>query len=87
MKEAFHLIPKHPDENLSEKKQVELLLEGIQSTDTSIVAAKTRVFKDYRNNLDNAPSILSGLILVNALSSPVGVWKSPFWQAPLCQWS
>ena len=62
MKEAFHVISKDPDENLSEKKQVELLLDGIKSTDTSIVAAETAVFKDYRNDLDKALSFLSGLI-------------------------
>jgi hypothetical protein len=47
---------------LTGKQQVDVLLRGIRSTDTGIVAAKTNIFQSYRANFDKAAEFLSSLI-------------------------
>ena len=64
LKESFLVLAKDKDENLTDKKQrVDVLMKGTKSSNASIVAAKTKVFKDYRLDLNAATSVLSGLIL------------------------
>lgn len=62
LKENFFVLAKDKDENLTNKQRVDVLMRGIKSSDASIVAAKTDVYKDYRSNFDAATSFLSGLI-------------------------
>ena len=62
MKEAFYVLSKDRDEKMSEKRQVQAILDGITSQDPAIVAAKTNVFKDYHSNIDKAIAFLSSLI-------------------------
>ena len=62
LKENFFILAKDKDEALTSKQQVEVLMRGIKSSDASIVAAKTNVYKDYRSDFSAATSFLSGLI-------------------------
>ena len=62
MKEAFYVLNKDKDEKMSEKRQVQAILNGITSQDPAIVAAKTNVFKDYNSDIDKAIAFLSSLI-------------------------
>ena len=77
------MIAKDKDENMTEKKQVEILLAGIKSTDPSIIAAKTNVFKDYRLDFDKSlvPFWASS---ESARGSSIGLCKPPIGQPPLC---
>jgi hypothetical protein len=56
------VLAKDKDENLTDKQRVHVLMKGIKSSDASIIAAKTSVFKDYRSDFNAATSFLSGLI-------------------------
>ena len=56
------MLAKDRDEGLTEKQKVDTLMKGIKSSDPSIVAAKTDVYKDYRSNFNAAISFLSGLV-------------------------
>jgi hypothetical protein len=47
LKESFFVLAKDRDENLTDKQRVDVLMKGIKSSDASIIAAKTSVFKDY----------------------------------------
>jgi hypothetical protein len=62
LKESFFVLAKDKDENLTDKQRVDVLMRGIRSSDASIVAAKTSVFKDHRSDFNAATSFLSGLI-------------------------
>jgi hypothetical protein len=62
LKESFFVLAKDKDENLTDKQRVDVLMKGIKSSDASIIAAKTSVFKDYRSDFNAATSFLSGLI-------------------------
>lgn len=62
LKENFFVLAKDRDEGLTEKQKVDTLMKGIKSSDPSIVAAKTDVYKDYRSNFNAAISFLSGLV-------------------------
>ncbi len=62
LKENFFILNKDMDEALTGKQQVDVMMKGIKSTDTSIVAAKTDVYKDYRSDFAAATNFLSGLI-------------------------
>jgi hypothetical protein len=62
LKESFFVLAKDRDENLTDKQRVDVLMKGIKSSDASIIAAKTSVFKDYRSDFNAATSFLSGLI-------------------------
>ena len=62
LKENFFILAKYKDENLTDKQRVDVLMKGIKSTDPSIVAAKTDIYKDYRSDFNAATSFLSGLI-------------------------
>ncbi|KAI2489217.1 hypothetical protein MHU86_25377 [Fragilaria crotonensis] len=62
LKENFYILSKDKDENLTNKQRVDVMMKGIRSSDASIVAAKTDVYKDFRSDFDGATSFLSGLI-------------------------
>ena len=62
LKENFFILCKDKDEALTGKQQVDIMLKGIKSTDASIIAAKTDVYKDYRTDFPAATNFLSGLI-------------------------
>ena len=62
LKENFYVLEKDKHEDLTGKQQVDVLLRGIRSTDTGIVAAKTNIFQSYRANFDKAAEFLSSLI-------------------------
>jgi hypothetical protein len=62
LKENFFILNKDKDEALTGKQQVDVMMKGIKSTDASIVAAKTDVYKDYRSDFAAATNFLSGLI-------------------------
>jgi hypothetical protein len=62
LKENFFILCKDKDEALTGKQQVDVMMKGIKSTDASIVAAKTNVYKDYRSDFAAATNFLSGLI-------------------------
>jgi hypothetical protein len=62
LKESFFVLAKDRDENLTDKQRVDVLMKGIKSSNASIIAAKTSVFKDYRSDFNAATSFLSGLI-------------------------
>jgi hypothetical protein len=62
LKENFFILNKDNDEALTGKQQVDVMMKGIKLTDTSIVAAKTDVYKDYHTDFAVATNFLSGLI-------------------------
>jgi hypothetical protein len=62
LKDNFFILAKDKDENVTHKQRVDVLMKGIKSTDPSIVAAKTDIYKDYRSNFNAATSFLSRLI-------------------------
>ena len=62
LKENFFVLDKDPDEKLTGKQKVDQMLRGMKSSDASIVAAKTDVYKDFRSDFDKAAGFLSGLI-------------------------
>jgi hypothetical protein len=62
LEENFFILSKDKDENLTERQRVHILTTGIRSTDPSIVAAKTDVYKDFRTDFSAATNFLSGLI-------------------------
>jgi len=62
LKENFFILCKDKDEALTGKQQVDVMMKGIRSTDASIVAAKTDVYKDFRTDFSAATNFLSGLI-------------------------
>ena len=62
LKENFYILAKDKDENLTDKQRVDILMKGIKSTDASVIAAKTDVYKDYRADFNAATGFLSGLI-------------------------
>jgi hypothetical protein len=62
LKENFFILSKDKDEELTGKQKVDIMMKGIKSTDASIIAAKTDVYKDYRSDFSAATNFLSGLI-------------------------
>ena len=74
MKEAFQVIEKDPDDSLSVKKKVEMLLEGIKSRCQHYRGKSQCTQRDYRTNLEKAMSFISGLIstLQSAAQSEYG---------------
>ncbi len=62
LKENFFILSKDKDEHLTNKQRVDILMKSIKSTDGSVVAAKTSVYKDFRSDFNGATSFLSGLI-------------------------
>ena len=62
LKENFFVLGKDDDERLTGKQKVDQMLKGIKSSDASIIAAKTDIYKDFRSDFDAAASFLSGLI-------------------------
>jgi hypothetical protein len=49
-------------DHLADRQRVDICMKGVRSTDASIHAAKTDVFKDYYRDVDAATTFLSGLI-------------------------
>jgi hypothetical protein len=62
LKENFFILSKDKDEELTGKQKVDVMMKGIKSSDASIVAAKTDIYKDYRSDFSAATNFLSGLI-------------------------
>jgi hypothetical protein len=62
LKENFFILTKDPDETLTGKQKVEKMMNGLRSTDTNIVSARTVIFHQYRDDFDGATTFLSGLI-------------------------
>jgi hypothetical protein len=62
LKENFFILCKDKDEALTGKQQVDVMMKGIRSTDASIVAAKTNIYKDFCSDFAGATNFLSGLI-------------------------
>jgi hypothetical protein len=62
LKENFFILAKDTDEALTGKQKVEKMMNGLRSTDTNIVSARTVIFHQYRDNFDGATTFLSGLI-------------------------
>ena len=59
LKENFFVMEKDKHKELTGKQQVDVLLRGIRSTHTNIVAAKTNIFQSYCANFDKAAEFLS----------------------------
>jgi hypothetical protein len=63
LKENFFILAKDPDEALlTGKQKVEKMMNGLRSTDTNIVSARTVIFHQYQDDFDGATTFLSGLI-------------------------
>jgi hypothetical protein len=62
LKENFFILAKDADEALTGKQKVEKMMNGLRSTDTSIISARTVIYHTYRNDFDGAATFLSGLI-------------------------
>jgi hypothetical protein len=60
LKENFYVLEKDKDLT-GGKQQFDVLLRGIRSTDTGIVAAKTNIFQSYCADFDKAAEFLSCL--------------------------
>ncbi|KAI2498698.1 hypothetical protein MHU86_15765 [Fragilaria crotonensis] len=62
LKENFYILSKDKSEALTGKQQVDCLMRGIRSSDTSITSAKINIFQSYRSNFDGAVTFMSGLV-------------------------
>ena len=62
LKENFFILAKDKDEALTGKQKVEKMMNGLRSTDTSIIAARTVIYHQYRDDFNGATTFLSGLI-------------------------
>ena len=70
LKENFFILCKDKDEALTGKQQVDVMMKGIRSTDASIVAAKTDVYKDFRTDFSAATKLFVGTYLEYSLGCP-----------------
>ena len=62
LKENFYILSKDKSEALTGKQQVDCLMRGIRSSDTSITSAKINIFQSYRSDFDGAVTFMSGLV-------------------------
>ena len=62
LKENFYILSKDKSEALTGKQQVDCLMRGIRSSDTSITSAKINIFQSYRSDFDGAVNFMSGLV-------------------------
>ena len=85
LKENFHLLSKHKNEELTERQMVDEMLLGFRSTDTSIVSAKVNIYQNYRSNFDRAVEFLSGLILSFHAAAQLDNQPTFKEQMPICK--
>jgi hypothetical protein len=62
LKDNFFILAKDPDEALTGKQKVEKMMNGLRSTDTNIISARTVIFHQYRDDFNATTTFLSGLI-------------------------
>ena len=62
LKENFYILSKDKSEALTGKQQVDCLMRGIRSSDTSMTSAKINIFQSYRSDFDGAVTFMSGLV-------------------------